>query len=141
MKTTFRIIFTLLSLFVFATNQTYIHIEITDQTDPIAFKTIGQKGTFGLMTNMENLNSIFNPSEIETQTNFKGNFISQSNKTYLWNCRLWDPANMNVAVLCTIDDIISKEERKNFVLTYGEIRKGNEYIIKIKEQIIISILI
>ena len=108
MKTTFRIIFTLLSLFVFATNQTYIHIEITDQTDPIALKTIGQKGTFGLMTNMENLNSIFNPSEIETQTNFKGNFISQSNKTYLWNCRLWDPANMNVAVLCTIDDIISK---------------------------------
>ena len=131
MKTTFKFIFTLLSLFVFATNQTYIHIEITDQTDPIALKTIGQKGTFGLMTNMENLNSIFNPSEIETQTNFKGNFVSQSNKIYLWNCRLWDPTNMNVVVLCTVDDIISKEERRNFFLSYGEIKKGNEYIIKI----------
>ena len=131
MKTTFKFIFTLLSFFSFATSQTYIYIEITDQTDPISSKTIGQKGTFGLMTNIENLNSIYNPSEIETQTNFRGNFVSQSNKTYLWNCRLWDPANMNVVVLCTVDDTIYKAERMNFALINGEIRKGNEYIIKI----------
>ena len=92
-------------------------------------KTIGPNGTFGLVTNMESLYFIFNHSEIEDLSIFEGTFTDKvKSYTYNWVCRLWDPQNMNVVVLCTVDNTIFESSSNDFILDYGSIEVGEYYI-------------
>ena len=113
MKKYLPIIFTLLLIFSFVTNQT-IALTITDQSDPISPKIIGPYGTIALTTDRDNLTSIFNRSDIENKTQFLGYFRDVNREYFRWNCRLWDPEDMNVTVLCKIDEQIYRAALNSF---------------------------
>ena len=99
-------IFILLFLFSFVSNAETIKINITSETDQIHLKTIGPKGTFYLMTDQRNLTASTIQSDIEKITEFPGYFTDTYGHHYYWYCRLWAPENMNVVILCTVDDRI-----------------------------------
>ena len=129
MRINLLITFILLLLVSLVTNIEYINIQITNETDQISMKTIGPNGTFGLVTNMESLSFIFNHSEIEDLTVFEGTFMDKERgDVYKWICRLWDPENMNVVVLCTVDYTILEASNNNFILDHGSIEVGEYYI-------------
>ena len=129
MRINLPITFILLLLVSFVTSIEYINMQITNQTDPISLKTIGPNGTFGLVTNIESLYFIFNHSEIEDLTVFEGTFMDKERgDVYKWICRLWDPDNMNVVVLCTVDYTILEASNNNFILDHGSIEVGEYYI-------------
>ena len=122
MKIKFKFIFIHLILFSFVTNFENIKILITDKTDPIPFKKIGQNGAFYLMTDRDNLNSISNLPDIDIQTQFKGHFIDRQENSFIWNCNLNDPEDMNVVIICKIDQAIYKASEYYFSLYNGYIR-------------------
>ena len=123
MKKYLPIIFTLLLIFSFVTNQT-IFITITDQSDPISPKIIGPNGTIALTTDRDNLTSIFNRSDIENKTQL-GYFMDYHRELFRWNCRLWDPEDMNVTVLCKIDEQIYRAVLNSFRFYFSVFRIDN----------------
>ena len=130
MEINFKIIFILLFIIPFITSIDSINIKITNQTDLSRLKTIGPEGTFGLITNLESLNFIYDQSDLEPLTIFEGAFMDKERgKKYNWICRLWDPKNMNVVVLCTVDNTIIEASDKYFTLVYGSIEVGEYSII------------
>ena len=129
MKKYLPIIFTLLLIFSFVTNQT-ITITITDQSDPISPKIIGPNGTIALTTDRDNLTSIFNRSDIENKTQFLGYFMDAHRELFRWNCRLWDPEDMNVTVLCKIDEQIYRAALKDFMFFFSNFTIDH-YVIEI----------
>ena len=133
MKINLSTIFTFLLFFSFVTNIEYINITITDQSDPSTSITLGPNGTIALVTDRDNLTSIFNRSDIENQTHFQGRFrVRESIDVYL-DCRLWDPEDINVIVLCKIDEQMYGIELENCSLIDGTIYTKN-YTINIEGQ-------
>ena len=133
MKINLSTIFTFLLFFSFVTNIEYINITITDQSDPSTSITLGPNGTIALVTDRDNLTSIFNRSDIENQTHFQGRFrVRESIDVYL-DCRLWYPEDINVIVLCKIDEQMYGIELENCSLIDGTIYTKN-YTINIEGQ-------
>ena len=100
-----------------------IMIEIDKANNPNNLKKIGLGGTFGLVTDFSK-EDFFNSDDIETRTEFIGKFKS-FNETYDWSCRLWNPKNMNLVLLCTVSDNISKQKDTEFKFEYGFIIYDN----------------
>ena len=114
----------ILLLFVSSAININIDVRITNETDKYSLKVIGPKGTFALMTDRNNLTEVFNPSEIESLSNFLGTFITKEEEMVVFPCRLWDPENSNVVVICTANDEIYSIKNSS-VYMYGYLKKGN----------------
>ena len=133
MKSNFILLFL---LFIQLKSQT-INISLTKETDPSPIKVIGQLGTFALVTDTRNLSDIFDPSELEALSSFKGNFTNETLEKdslyYSWNCSLFDPLNQNVTIKCTVNDIFNVSSVIHLFMLNASIEIGN-YTINIFPQ-------
>ena len=74
-----------------------VEIGIEDK-DNINLIKIGPKGILYFVTNYNDTENIFNPSELEEFT-FQGNFTgSKENDTYLADCKFWKPRSENIRI-------------------------------------------
>ena len=66
---------------------------------------LGQKGAISFSTDFEDLDNIFNSSDIETETLNKMEF-SGNNKTYLADCHFWKPKDRKLILICKFNEKI-----------------------------------
>ena len=78
-----------------------IYLEDDDNSQPLF---IGIKGTFYLITNTNDKENIFNPSDIEEKTEFNTTVIINRENNYEVACRLWKPKNKNLYVFCKLNE-------------------------------------
>ena len=127
------IIFCLLSNSLPNLGREYYYLEINRENNPNSLKQIGTFGTIGLITNDSNTN-FFNSSDLEAETSFPGTFLDRSSYNYYdFICRLWNPKNSNIIVLCSMMDNYNLSDTSNFeFFAHSFIYK--DYIIEIFAQ-------
>ena len=134
MRIILQIIFilTLLSPFSKCIEERSVEIIINKENNPNRLKTIGIKGTFGLITDYYN-DTTFNKSDIEETTEFIGYFRDNADNEYNWTCRLWAPEDQNIVVLCnTGNDLMNNSDYiRDYKLIEGRFYYEDvEYIIR-----------
>ena len=102
-------------------NEVVISIEDKDNPDIIK---IGQKGVLYFVTNYNDTDNIFIPSELETFS-FKGNFTdSKENNLYESICKFWKPKSENMRIICQLDKNMANQEQniymQNITFIYNE---------------------
>ena len=106
--------------------QNYYFLGIDRENNPNRLKQIGSYGTIGLITN-DTFLDLFNSSDIEYETRFTGTFQDDTFQKYDFNCRLWNPQNSNLVVLCS--NISLPSQRRNYTFNYGFIKyRDDNYI-------------
>ena len=111
------------------TKSEYIQIYIIKENNPNPVKTIGPNGTFGLVTDTKTLSNI-----LEEETFFKASFKDKENNKYYLDCSLWDPEDMNLIILCSMNELNINNSIRQFRFDFGLIKKDDYYIrIKSKE--------
>ena len=121
----------LLSIFSIISNSSgklgdnYHFLEINRENNPNRHKLIGSYGTIGLITN-DTLSYLFNSSDIEDETRFTGTFRDDNYTYYDISCRLWNPNNANLIVLCS--NISLPSERVNYNFHTGMLNYKGNYI-------------
>ena len=68
---------------------------------------IGQKGILSFMTDFDDNQNIFDSSDIEEKTAFKGTFTYDEAK-YISNCYLWKPIGEKIRLICAFEESITK---------------------------------
>ena len=84
-------------------------IKEEDNKDPIQ---IGQNGTFYFITNYIDTENVFNPSDIEEKTLFKGKILESNGFVYYANCRLWKPIHDKLVIMCNLNDNFINNNQK-----------------------------
>ena len=127
------IIFCLLSNSLTELEANYYYLEINRENNPNILKQIGTLGTIGLVTHDSNA-SFFNSSDLEAETHFPGTFLERpSYNYYYFDCRLWNPKNSNIIVLCSMMDNFNLSNTSNFEFLAHYIRY-KDYRIEIRTQ-------
>ena len=91
-----------------------IQIYVTKENNPNLFKTVGINGTFGMITDTKDL-AWLNITDLEKQTSFTGYFYNTIDGLEKLNCRLWDPEEMNVVVICQVRRYLDKKYNYTFL--------------------------
>ena len=86
--------------------ETMIRIKNIDDINP---EKIGPKGAISFITDFEDLDNIFDISDIETQTANKIPFLG-NNKNYTADCRLWKPKKEALRLICHFNENIDTQK-------------------------------
>ena len=115
-----------------------ISIDIKENYDT---KIICQNARFYLLTNYDS-DDIFNSSHSDESTSFKTTITktSQYNSTiYNVTCRLWKPKDMNIIIICEMDNELIFEKESDFQGYFNEtIFYFNDYMIVISPDILLT---
>ena len=120
------IIFSIISNSSAKLGEKYYFLGIDRENNPNRLKQIGSYGTIGLITN-DTIPDLFNSSDIEDETRFNASFLDDHSAiSYKFNCRLWNPKNSNLVVLCS--NISLPYQRRNLTFYFGSLYYGDNYI-------------
>ena len=120
------IIFSIISNSSAKLGEKYYFLGIDRENNPNRLKQIGSYGTIGLITN-DTFPYLFNSSDIEDETRFNASFLDDHSAiSYKFNCRLWNPKNSNLVVLCS--NISLPYQRRNLTFYFGSLYYGDKYI-------------
>ena len=81
---------------------------------------IGQKGYIVLITDYEDTNKRFNPSDMEKETFYEAIFSGEK-KNYNAGCYLWKPEGEKIRLICKFEENLEDEKIKlnRYIFTYG----------------------
>ena len=113
---------------IFTPSVKTIEIKIEDQYNTEEL-SIGPKGTLAFITSYIDNDNIFDPSDIENYT-FESIIIDDNNNNYKVICRLWKPKDINLRLLCDMNEtLINSETNINLNMTNFTYKNNNVVII------------
>ena len=74
-------------------------------------RIIGQNGTIAFILDYKDLDGFFNISDLEEKTKFETELIDELNNEYKVVCRLWNPINENLVIICNLEENLKNENR------------------------------
>ena len=80
---------------------------------------VGETGTIYFFTNYNDSENIFNISDIEENTKFETTVIDDSKNKYDVKCRLFEPTNKKIVILCNLDENL---KNKNSYITLSSVK-------------------
>ena len=117
-------------------NQLKLLIKEEDNRETI---NIGQKGTLYFITNYnDNDTNIFDPTDIEENTKFTSTITDENKNNYNVNCRLWEPTNEKIVVICGLNANLNNKNNE-ILLTGVKFDYKDDYKIYLKPETSIKI--